>query len=90
MLELRFALAHGEFGKNEALWRVRELRFALSPWYTVGRVNADCASVISRRMNRTQDYSCRTVEMLQTISTIQILKKSEAFQRQLCIMNYEL
>ena len=59
----------GEFGENQALWRVRNSRFAFSLWYTVGRVNADCASVISRRMNRTHGYRFRTVEMRQTVST---------------------
>ena len=31
------ALAFGKFGENQALWRVRNSRFALSPWCTVGR-----------------------------------------------------
>ena len=60
----------GEFGENQALWRVHNLGSAFSLWYTVGRVNADCASVISRRKNRTHGYVYRHVENRQTVSTI--------------------
>ena len=58
---------HGKFGKNVALWCVRNSRLSLSPWYTVGRVNADCASVISRRKHHSHGYVYHTVEIQRKI-----------------------
>ena len=60
-------------GKNASLRSIffRESRLRR---HIVGRVNADCASVISRRKNRTHGYVYRHVENRRTVKKMRIIR----------------
>ena len=84
MRSSRVGILHGKFGENVALWYVRSLRFALSPWYTVGR--AACLPP-QEPHTRLCISPCRKPANGKHHT---ILKKSAAFPRQRCEATFHI